>query len=111
MQTLRSRGNEHQVNVIRHQTIGDNAHSLMARRRLKKGQVRVFVPDFKENALAVVTPLSDVVRNSRKHNAGMAGHADKLSGLTPDARRFVGAKVKKMKGTVPFDWKSGSVPS
>ncbi len=103
MQPLRSRGNKHQVNVIRHQTIGDNTHFLPARRGLKKGQVRVFVPNSKENALTVIAALSDVVRNAGKHDTGMARHANTLAGWLLEATQLVGAKVKKVKGTVPFD--------
>ena len=56
----------------------------------------------------MVAPLSNVMWDSRKNRAGMAGHAHKLMGVVFAAMHLGGAKVKKMKGTVPFNQNSYS---
>jgi hypothetical protein len=53
-----------QVNVVGHQAVAQDGHAKLCRSVLKQVDVEAAVVVSEEDALAVVAPLSDVMRNA-----------------------------------------------
>ncbi len=68
-------GHSHQMDVIRHQAIAEQRELPAPAMAAEKRQVDPPVGGREEDLLAVVAPLSDVVRCADRHHARDARHA------------------------------------
>ena len=85
LQIVLIRRDQHEVNVVRHETVSDDLHVPADRVLSQETQVTKSVAATKENLLAIVASLCNVVRDPRDDEASMARHADTLVGTTTRA--------------------------
>jgi hypothetical protein len=62
-------GHDHQVNVIRHQTVGENLQPMDLGIALEQIEIARSVSRSEEYVLFAVTSLSDMMRNTGKHRS------------------------------------------
>jgi len=68
------RGNPYDVDMVGHETVRQDAHSMCARILTKQGQVDYPVMVIEEDLLPVVAPLRNMMRNTGQHDACCSGH-------------------------------------
>jgi hypothetical protein len=73
-QTVSGGGAHDQVDVVGHQAVGPDLHVAPPRLRGEQVAVDLLFAVLKEDRLAPVAPLGDVMRQSRGDDAGEAGH-------------------------------------
>src|SRR5262245_63212684 len=78
MHPILGRWHENQMNVIRHEAIGSDFHFLPSRVGVQKAQVGLLITIHKEYWLAMISALSDVMRNAWKDRSSLSGHVQKL---------------------------------
>jgi hypothetical protein len=71
-------GYDNQVNMVGHQTVTQHAQAIALLVLGQSGQVETPVIVDKENVLAIVASLRDVVRDARRHHAGLSGHGREI---------------------------------
>jgi hypothetical protein len=64
----------HQVNVIAHQAVGQNAYPGLRAIRLQTLEIRAIMGVREKHLLLVNTALCDMVRHSNRHGAGKSSH-------------------------------------
>ena len=73
-QTLFCGRDDNEVVVVRHETVGPELQAKAGRLVLQEGQIELVVLLTKEDGLAAVPTLGDVVGNVGDRNAGQARH-------------------------------------
>lgn len=82
VKTIRTRGHDDEMNVVGHQTIGDDFDGLPEGVLVQKVEVSEVVAALEEYPPPVVPTLSDMVGYARKNDAGTARHTETIRART-----------------------------
>jgi len=67
-------GHDDQMDVVRHEAVAQDLHLVPERVRSQQIEVKEAILVLKEDVLAVVAPLGDVVRDARRNHASLSWH-------------------------------------
>ena len=68
-------GDRHQMNVIRHQAVAKQRDAVALRAFAESFEIETPVVVEQEDVLAIVAPLRDVMRHTRRHHPGHPSHS------------------------------------
>jgi len=74
MQAAFARGSHDKVHVIWHQAVCNDLNHMFLGVVAQQAQVGNVITPIEENALTMISPLGDVVRNPWKHGASLSRH-------------------------------------
>ena len=81
-------GDRNQMNVIRHQAVAKQRDAVALRAFAESFEIETPVVVEQEHGLAIVAPLRDVMRHTRRHHPGHPGHSISKNGYCLTVREL-----------------------